>query len=87
MAKTKSAGAAKRTTDPAPKNLGVKKFGGETVYPGNIIIRQRGTLYHPGKNVMLGRDHTIFATAEGIVTFRRLTGYKRNQKAVDVIPA
>lgn len=87
MAKTKSAGAAKRTTDPNPKNLGVKKFGGETVYPGNIIIRQRGTVYHAGKNVMIGRDHTIFATAEGVVQFRRMTGYKRTQKMVDVVPS
>ena len=52
------------------RRLGVKKFGGEAVIPGNIIIRQRGTKYHPGQNVGLGKDHTIFATSEGKVEFK-----------------
>jgi large subunit ribosomal protein L27 len=54
--------------------LGVKKFGGEIVVPGNIIVRQRGTKYHPGENVGLGRDHTIFALLPGKVSFRRRSG-------------
>jgi large subunit ribosomal protein L27 len=85
MAHTKAQGGAKRTVDVAGKRLGIKKFGGEHVIPGNIILRQRGTKFYPGKNTELGRDHTIFATAEGFVNYRRLTGFKRNQKAVDVV--
>ena len=62
----------------------MKKFGGEVVIPGNIIIRQRGTKYHPGENVMIGRDHTIFAVAEGKVSFAR----KANKRMyVSVEPA
>lgn len=87
MAHTKATGTANRTVDVQGKRLGVKKFGGEFVIPGNIIIRQRGTLFHPGRNVMIGRDHTIFATVEGVVSFRRMTGYKRAKKWVDVLPA
>ncbi len=85
MAKTKSGGAAKRTVDVAGKRLGVKKFGGQAVIAGNIIIRQRGTKFHPGKNVGMGKDHTLFALAKGVVSFRKMTGYKRGQKAVDVV--
>ncbi len=87
MAHTQSAGAAKRTVNVEGKRLGVKKFGGESVNAGNIIIRQRGTVFHPGKNVLMGRDHTLFATVAGVVKFRRMTGYKRTRKAVDVIPS
>ncbi|GAB4287595.1 MAG: 50S ribosomal protein L27 [Candidatus Dojkabacteria bacterium] len=87
MATTKSGGAAKRTVDPNPKYLGVKKFAGEIVKPGDIIVRQRGTKLHPGQNVGLGRDHTIFSKIHGRVKFRRMTGYKRKQKYVDVLPS
>jgi len=86
MAHTKSQGAAKRTVNVAGKRLGVKKFSGEYVKAGSIIIRQRGSSMHPGKNTAFGRDYTIFATAEGFVSFRNMTGYKREQKYVDILP-
>ncbi len=70
MAHKKSGGSSSNGRDSEGRRLGVKKFGGEAVIPGNIIIRQRGTKYHPGQNVGLGKDHTIFATAEGKVEFR-----------------
>ncbi|MCF6303234.1 MAG: 50S ribosomal protein L27, partial [Devosiaceae bacterium] len=60
--------------DTAGRRLGVKKFGGEIVVPGNIIIRQRGTKWHPGENVGIGRDHTIFALIDGNVTFSTRRG-------------
>ena len=86
MSHTKAGGAAKRTVDVAGKRLGIKRFGGEFVKSGNIIVRQHGTKFHPGVNTMLGRDHTIFAVADGVVSFRQMTGYKRSQKLVDVRP-
>lgn len=86
MAHVKSGGSAKRTVDVAGKRLGVKKFGGEAVKPGDIIIRQRGTKTHPGLNVGMGKDHTIFAKQIGFVSFRMLTGHKRGRKIVDVVP-
>jgi large subunit ribosomal protein L27 len=64
--------------------LGVKVFGGEAINAGNVIVRQRGTKFHPGENVGMGKDHTLFALAEGHVSFK--TGYKRRQ-FVSVIPA
>ena len=63
MAHKKSGGSSSNGRDSEGRRLGVKKFGGEAVIPGNIIIRQRGTKYHPGQNVGLGKDHTIFATS------------------------
>ena len=74
MAHKKSGGSSRNGRDTAGRRLGVKKFGGETVFPGNIIVRQRGTKYHPGENVGIGKDHTIFATAEGKVAFQRKSG-------------
>ena len=71
MAHKKAGGSSRNGRDSAGRRLGVKKFGGEVVIPGNIIIRQRGTKYHPGENVGIGRDHTIFAVAEGRVSFAR----------------
>ncbi len=71
MAHKKAGGSSRNGRDSESKRLGVKKFGGETVVAGNIIVRQRGTKWHPGANVGLGKDHTIFATAEGNVSFRR----------------
>jgi large subunit ribosomal protein L27 len=71
MAHKKAGGSSRNGRDTEGRRLGVKKFGGEAVIPGNIIIRQRGTKYHPGANVGMGRDHTIFATVEGRVVFRR----------------
>ena len=71
MAHKKAGGSSRNGRDSAGRRLGVKKFGGEIVVPGNILVRQRGTTFHPGSNVGMGRDHTIFATSEGEVTFRR----------------
>lgn len=86
MAHVKAAGSkAAQGVNIAGKRLGVKKFGGEKVICGNILIRQRGTVYHPGKNVKMGRDHTIYAITDGHVAFRNMTGYKKGQKLVDVI--
>ena len=71
MAHKKSGGSSNNGRDSAGRRLVVKKFGGESVIPGNIIIRQRGTKYHPGENVDMGKDHTIFAIAEGKVVFTK----------------
>ena len=74
MAHKKAGGSSRNGRDSAGRRLGVKKFGGELVIPGNIIIRQRGTKFHPGSNVGMGRDHTLFALAEGHVAFRKSSG-------------
>ncbi len=71
MAHKKSGGSTSNGRDSEGRRLGLKKSGGQSVISGNIIIRQRGTKYHPGENVGLGKDHTIFATAEGKVVFRK----------------
>lgn len=71
MAHKKAGGSVKNGRDSKPKYLGVKKFGGEGVVAGNIIVRQRGTQYHPGLNVGLGRDHTLFSLKDGFVQFRK----------------
>ncbi len=71
MAHKKGQGSVKNGRDSQSKRLGVKKFGGESVISGNIIIRQRGTKFHPGRNVGLGRDYTIFALVDGNVKFDR----------------
>jgi len=83
MAHKKGQGSTQNNRDSAGRRLGVKKFGGEVVIPGNIIIRQRGTKVHPGNNVGMGKDHTIFALIEGVVTFER-KDKKRQQ--VSVVP-
>lgn len=69
MAHKKAGGATTNGRDSAGRRLGVKKFGGESVLAGNIIIRQRGTKFHPGKNVGIGKDHTLYALIEGKVSF------------------
>ena len=69
MAHKKAGGSSKNGRDSESKRLGVKRYGGEHVLAGNIIVRQRGTQFHPGANVGLGKDHTLFATAEGQVRF------------------
>ena len=71
MAHKKAGGSSKNGRDSESKRLGVKRYGGENVIPGNIIVRQRGTKFHPGTNVGLGKDYTIFATTEGQVTFNK----------------
>ncbi len=84
MAHKKAGGSSRNGRDSEGKRLGVKKFGGEAVIPGNIIIRQRGTKWWPGDGVGLGRDFTIFATEEGRVSFRK--GLK-GRTFVSVLPA
>ena len=69
MAHKKGVGSSRNGRDSNPQFLGVRKFGGQLVEPGNIIVRQRGTQFHPGKNVGLGRDHTLFALTDGTVEF------------------
>ena len=76
MAHKKAGGSSRNGRDSAGRRLGVKKFGGERVIPGNIIVRQRGTKWHPGEGVGIGKDHTIFAIREGAVQFRTRTGGK-----------
>ncbi len=71
MAHKKAGGSSRNGRDSIGRRLGVKKFGGEAVIPGNILVRQRGTKFHPGENVGIGRDHTLFALAEGEVRFLR----------------
>ncbi len=83
MASKKAAGSSKNGRDSQSKRLGVKKFGGQPVIPGNIIVRQRGTQFHPGNNVRMGRDHTIFSVVEGVVKFERMD--KRRMK-ISVYP-
>jgi len=74
MAHKKAGGSSRNGRDSAGQRLGVKRFGGEHVIPGNIIVRQRGTKFHPGDNVGIGKDHTIFAMSEGRVAFQRKAG-------------
>jgi large subunit ribosomal protein L27 len=83
MAHKKAGGSSRNGRDSAGKRLGVKAFGGERVIPGNIICRQRGTKWHPGLNVGMGTDHTLFATAEGRVEFRAKA---KGRVYVSVIP-
>ena len=84
MAHKKAGGSSRNGRDTAGRRLGVKKFGGEAVIPGNIIIRQRGTKWHPGTGVGMGIDHTIYAIVEGAVTFKT----RANSKVyVSVTPA
>ena len=83
MAHKKAGGSSRNGRDTAGRRLGVKHFGGEAVIPGNIIIRQRGTKWHPGTGVGIGRDHTIYATVVGTVNFR---ASKDNKQIVSVIP-
>jgi large subunit ribosomal protein L27 len=83
MAHKKAGGSSRNGRDSESKRLGVKKFGGEQVVAGNIIVRQRGTKFHPGVNVGCGRDHTLFARADGRVAF--VTRGPHNRKFVSVI--
>lgn len=74
MAHTKSAGSVKGNRDSIAKRLGVKLYGGQKAIKGNIIVRQKGTKFHPGDGVLMGKDYTIFAIADGSVTFKTLRG-------------
>lgn len=84
MAHKKAGGSSRNGRDSAGRRLGIKKFGDEAVVPGNIIARQRGTKWHPGDNVGMGKDHTIFAVVNGKVSFQR----KANGRTfINVVPA
>lgn len=85
MAHKKAGGSTRNGRDSQSKRLGLKKFGGETVKAGNIIVRQRGTRFHAGVNAGLGRDHTVFATAKGKVEFNRRG--PNNRTFVDIVAA
>ncbi len=84
MAHKKAGGSSRNGRDSAGRRLGVKKYGGEVVLAGNILVRQRGTKWKPGKNVGLGKDHTIFALLDGQVLFTRGKG---GQPIVNIMPA
>jgi large subunit ribosomal protein L27 len=84
MAHKKGQGSTQNNRDSAGRRLGVKKYGGEFVKAGNIIVRQRGTKVHPGNNMGMGKDHTLFALCDGIVQFERKD---KTRKQVSIIPA
>ncbi len=84
MAHKKAGGSSRNGRDSAGRRLGVKKCGGQIVIPGNILVRQRGTKFHPGANVGMGRDHTLFALVEGSVRFKTTTN---GRQLISVIPA
>lgn len=83
MAHKKAGGSSKNGRDSNPKMRGVKRYGGQIVGPGEILVRQVGTKFHPGKNVRLGRDYTLYAVASGVVTFEH---YDKTRKQVSVYP-
>ena len=83
MATKKAGGSSRNGRDSAGRRLGVNKFGGQEVISGNIIVRQRGTKFHPGSNVGIGKDHTIFATRDGKVSFKKT----RIRTFISVVPA
>ena len=85
MAHKKGGGSSSNGRDSNAQRLGVKAFGGEYVIPGNIIVRQHGTKFHPGLNVGMGKDYTIFATIEGYVQFERMRN-RKGQKMISVRP-
>ena len=84
MAHKKAGGSSRNGRDSAGRRLGVKKYGGEAVIPGNIIVRQRGTKWWPGENVGMGKDHTLFALVEGHVEFHK--GFK-GRTFISILPA
>jgi large subunit ribosomal protein L27 len=83
MAHKKAGGSTRNGRDSNPKFLGVKRFGGQRVLSGHILIRQRGTKCHPGKNVGIGRDHTLFALTDGVVAFKKRG--EKNRTFIDII--
>ena len=82
MAHKKAGGSSRYGRDSHAQRLGVKKFGGESVVAGNILVRQRGTQFHPGRNVGMGSDYTLFALVDGVVQFRYV---RRDRQSVDVL--
>ena len=87
MAHKKAGGSSRNGRDSAGRRLGVKKFGGEAVIAGNIIVRQRGTKFHPGENVGMGKDHTLFALCDGNVSFRQKAGKRMFVSVQDQVRA
>ena len=87
MAHKKAGGSSRNGRDSAGRRLGVKKFGGEAVISGNIIVRQRGTKFHPGENVGMGKDHTLFALCDGSVSFRQKAGKRMFVSVQDQVKA
>ena len=87
MAHKKAGGSSRNGRDSAGRRLGVKKFGGEAVIAGNIIVRQRGTKFHPGENVGMGKDHTLFALCDGNVNFRQKAGKRMFVSVQDQVKA
>jgi large subunit ribosomal protein L27 len=85
MAHKKAGGSTRNGRDSQSKRLGLKKSGGQQVIAGNILVRQRGTQFHPGANVGMGRDHTLFARADGVVRFEE--GGRLKRRTVSVVPA
>lgn len=83
MSTKKGGGSTRNGRDTEGKRLGIKRFGGESVVAGNILARQRGTKFHPGNNVGMGRDHTLFALIDGTVEFQR---FKKNKTKINVQP-
>ena len=83
MATKKAGGSSRNGRDSAGRRLGVKKYGGQVVLSGNIIVRQRGTKFHPGLNVGMGKDHTIFATKNGKVSFKKT----KKRTFISVVPS
>ena len=85
MAHKKAAGSSRNGRDSNPKMLGVKIFGGQAIVAGNIIVRQRGTEFHAGANVGMGRDHTLFATADGVIKFEVKGQFGRRYVKVETV--
>lgn len=85
MAHKKGGGSSKNGRDSQSKRLGVKKFGGEFVRSGNILVRQRGTRIKPGENVGVGRDHTLFATADGLVLYETIREGRKRVSVVELV--
>lgn len=85
MAQKKAGGSSRNGRDSNPKMLGVKAYGGQLISAGSIIVRQRGTQFHPGDNVGIGKDHTLFAKQDGVVLFS--VGGKFNRRTVSIVPA
>lgn len=84
MAHKKAGGSTRNGRDSAAQRLGIKKFGGQAVRAGNILVRQRGTQFHPGANVGKGNDDTLFALMDGVVKFRHL---RKGRQCIDVLPS
>ena len=85
MSHVAAGGTVKVSGNIAGKRLGVKKYAGEKVVAGNILVKQRGTVYHPGRNTYLSKDHSIHAQIDGVLSFRRMSGPKRGQYYIDVL--